>query len=255
MELMTQIKLAEQPNIMALLQTLEENRLNKEKQEVEALVNCLDSMEEQYGKILGEMQGIREELGKIGESQTKIQLSDITGHAEQKVQEFGEQLNKMKENLVKSAKSAMEQCKEKGATMLKKVVSGMKIPQAISKLEHALSKAQSGVEQQAIKAGAIRQELQSIGGHTKNVGKMLIGKEAKEIPADTASIGKVEKLLLRVVKRLEKMEQSAEKTRGKLEQFMTGKQKSSVKMELNQLKKQRTETGKTLALPDKSIER
>ena len=255
MESMTQIKLAEQPNIMALLQTLEDNRLNKEKQEVEALVKCLDSMEEQYGKILGEMQGIREELGKMGESQTKIQLSDITGHAEQKVQEFGEQLNKMKENLVKSAKSAIEQCKEKGATMLKKVVSRMKIPQAISKLENALSKTQSGVEQQAIKAGAIRQELQSIGAHTKNVGKMLIGKETKEIPADTASIGKVEKLLLRIVKRLEKMEQSAEKTRGKLEQFVTGKQKSSVKMELNQLKKQRTETGKILALPDKSMER
>ena len=31
MESMTQIKLAEQPNIMALLQTLEDNRLNKEK--------------------------------------------------------------------------------------------------------------------------------------------------------------------------------------------------------------------------------
>ena len=204
MESMTQIKLAEQPNIMALLQTLEDNRLNKEKQEVEALINCLDSMEEQYRKILGEMQGIREELGKMGESQIKIQLSDITGHAEQKVQEFGEQLKKMKENHVKSAKSVVEQCKGNGAAILKKVVSGMKIPQAISKLENALSKAQSSVEQQAIKAGTIRQELQSIGGHTKNVGKMLIGKETKEIPVDTASVGKVEKLLLRVVKRLER---------------------------------------------------
>lgn len=204
MESMTQIKLAEQPNIMALLQTLEDNRLNKEKQEVEALVNCLDSMEEQYGKILGEMQGIREELGKMGESQRKIQLSDITGQAQKKIQEFGEQLKKMKENLVKSAKSVVEQCKGKGAAILKKVVSGMKIPQAISKLENALSKAQSSVEKQAIKAGAIRQELQSIGGHTKNVGKMLMGKKVKEIPADMASVGKVEKLLLRVVKRLER---------------------------------------------------
>ena len=51
------------------------------------------------------------------------------------------------------------------------------------------------------------------------------------------------------------MEQSAEKTRGKLEQFITGKQKTSVKSELNQLKKQRIEIGKTLALPDKSMER
>ena len=34
MDSMAQIKLAEQPNIMALLQTLEDNRLNKEKQEV-----------------------------------------------------------------------------------------------------------------------------------------------------------------------------------------------------------------------------
>ena len=89
---------------MALLQTLEDNRLNKEKQEVEALVSCLDSMEEQYGKMLGEMQGIREELGRMGEGQTKIQLSDITGQAQKKIQEFGEQLKKMKENLVKSAK-------------------------------------------------------------------------------------------------------------------------------------------------------
>lgn len=255
MESMTQIKLAEQPNIMALLQTLEDNRLNKEKQEVEALVNCLDSMEEQYGKILGEMQGIRGELGKMRESQTKIQLSDITGHAEQKVQEFGEQLKKMKENLVKFAKSSVEQCKKKGATMLKKVVSGMKIPQAISKLENALSRAQSGIEQQAIKAGAIRQELQSIGGHTKNVGNMLIGKEAKEIPADAASVGRVEKLLLQVVKRLEKMEQMAGKMRGGLEQFAMGKQKTSVKSELKHLKERRTENRQTLALTDKNMER
>lgn len=255
MESMTQIKLAEQPNIMALLQTLEDNRLNKEKQEVEALVNCLDSMEEQYGKILGEMQGIRGELGKMRESQTKIQLSDITGHAEQKVQEFGEQLKKMKENLVKFAKSSVEQCKKKGATMLKKVVSGMKIPQAISKLENALSRAQSGIEQQAIKAGAIRQELQSIGGHTKNVGNMLIGKEAKEIPADAASVGRVEKLLLQVVKRLEKMEQMAGKMRGGLEQFAMGKQKTSVKSELKHLKERRTENRQALALTDKNMER
>lgn len=204
METMTQIRLAEPLNIMALLQTLEDNRLSKEKEEVQA---------------------------------------------------FGEQLKRMKENFIKSAKVAVEQCKGKGVAMLRKVVSGMKIPQAIKKLENALSKAQSGVEQQAVKAGAIRQELESIGGHTKNVGKMLIGKEAKEIPADTASIGKVEKFLLRVVKRMEKMEQSAEKTRGTLEQFVMGKQKTSVKPELKQLKRQRIEHRKALALPNKNMER
>lgn len=255
METMTQLKLVEEPNIMALLQTLEENRLNKEKQEVEALVKCLDSMEKQYEKILGEMQEIRKELGKMGESQTKIQLSDITGHAEKTVQEFGEQLKRMKENLIKSAKSAVEQCKEKGAIILRRVVAGMKIPQAIKKMENTLSKAQNSVEQQVIKTGAIRQELQSIVGHTKNVGKMLIGKEAEDVPADTSSVGRIEKLLLQAANRLEKMEQLAEKTRGKLERFITEKQKFSVKAELNQLKKQRTETGKALALPDKSMER
>lgn len=252
METMTQLKLVEEPNIMALLQTLEENRLNKEKQEVEALVKCLDSMEEQYEKILGEMQEIRKELGKMGESQTKIQLSDITGHAEKAVQEFGEQLKRMKENLIKSA---VEQCKEKGAIILRRVVAGMKIPQAIKKMENTLSKAQNSVEQQVIKTGAIRQELQSIVGHTKNVGKMLIGKEAEDVPSDTSSVGRIEKLLLQAANRLEKMEQLAEKTRGKLERFITEKQKFSVKAELNQLKKQRTETGKALALPDKSMER
>lgn len=252
METMTQLKLVEEPNIMALLQTLEENRLNKEKQEVEALVKCLDSMEEQYEKILGEMQEIRKELGNMGESQTKIQLSDITGHAEKAVQEFGEQLKRMKENLIKSA---VEQCKEKGAIILRRVVAGMKIPQAIKKMENTLSKAQNSVEQQVIKTGAIRQELQSIVGHTKNVGKMLIGKEAEDVPSDTSSVGRIEKLLLQAANRLEKMEQLAEKTRGKLERFITEKQKFSVKAELNQLKKQRTETGKALALPDKSMER
>lgn len=70
----------------------------------EKLEKAILSLEEQYGKILGEMQGIREELGRMGEGQTKIQLSDITGQAQKKIQEFGEQLKKMKENLVKSAK-------------------------------------------------------------------------------------------------------------------------------------------------------
>ena len=64
MELVRQIKLAEQPNIMALLQTLEDNRLNKEKQEVEALVNCLDSMEERYGKYWEKCRGYGKNLEK-----------------------------------------------------------------------------------------------------------------------------------------------------------------------------------------------
>ena len=66
MDSMAQIKLAEQPNIMALLQTLEDNRLNKEKQEVGALVSCLDSMERywercrEYGKNLEEWEKVRQ---------------------------------------------------------------------------------------------------------------------------------------------------------------------------------------------------
>ncbi len=83
----------------------------------------------------------------------------------------------------------------------------------------------------------------------------MIGKEAKEIPADAASVGRVEKLLLQVVKRLEKMEQMAGKMRGGLEQFAMGKQKTSVKSELKHLKERRTENRQALALTDKNMER
>lgn len=82
----------------------------------------------------------------------------------------------------------------------------------------------------------------------------MIGKETKEIPADTASIGKVEKMLLRFVKRLEKWS-SQQKNERKAGTVCDRKAEVLRKNGIESVKKQRTETGQTLALPDKSMER
>lgn len=60
-----QAKLSEQTEIIDLPRGLEQSKLAKERQEIEALVNYIGSMESQFGQILQELQDVKGNLSRI----------------------------------------------------------------------------------------------------------------------------------------------------------------------------------------------
>ena len=57
--------LGEHPQIIELLSVLEKNNLQRQKEEVQALVGYIDGMEEKLSQMMDEMKEMRLEVGKL----------------------------------------------------------------------------------------------------------------------------------------------------------------------------------------------
>lgn len=243
MEAARQTALMEQPEIMELFRVLEENGLTKEQKEVESLVKYLDGMEVQFGQVLEELRDVKEQLSQIQDGGVKASVLRIAEQAQGKVQEVGGQLNTVRKNLIQSAGNALQTYKEKGKDALRKAVSSMKIPSALTRIQEGLHGAVESMNRQADKMEVLNRELQVAGGHIKNVGRILRGKEQEKIEIQATDKGittKIRKSFLVLSGRLSSMEQTTGNVRKRLEQFVQKEEKKpSVKGELKKLKEEK----------------
>lgn len=242
------VALREQPEIRELFEVLEGNGLKKERQEVETLVNYLEGMESQFGQVIEELKEVRGQLEKIQDKGIKATAARLLDSAEGKVQEIGGQIVLVKTNLVRSAKNAVHDFKEKGVDALRKAVSAMKIPAALSVLKEGLHSGMESMERNAAKIGIVGGELNKAAQHTKNAGRALIGRRTKE-PAeqkgDKGVLAKIQKAFLSFGRSFTAMEKAAEDAQKRMEQFCRGgEKKPSVKAELKQIKSQKTASQK-----------
>ena len=64
METVQKIRLSEQPELRELFMVLEGNGMDRERQEIESLVQYIESMESQFGQVLGELKEVRGSLNR-----------------------------------------------------------------------------------------------------------------------------------------------------------------------------------------------
>ena len=242
------VALREQPEIRELFEVLEGNGLKKERQEVETLVNYLEGMESQFGQVIEELKEVRGQLEKIQDNGINATAARLLDSAEGKVQEIGGQVALIKTNLVRFAKNAVHGFKEKGVDALRKAVSAMKIPAALSVLKEGLHGGMESMERNAAKIGIVGGELNKAAQHTKNAGRALIGRRTREPvepKGDKGVLAKIQKAFLSFGRSFAAMEKAAEDAQKRMEQFCRGgEKKPSVKAELKQIKSGRKESQK-----------
>lgn len=242
------VALREQPEIRELFEVLEGNGLKKERQEVETLVNYLEGMESQFGEVIKELKEVRGQLEQIQDRGIKATAARLLDSAEGKVQEIGGQVALVKTNLVRSAKNAVHDFKEKGVDALRKAVSAMKIPAALSVLKEGLHSGMESMERNAAKIGIVGGELNKAAQHTKNAGRALIGRRTREPvepKGDKGVLAKIQRAFLFFGRSFSAMEKAAEDAQKRMEQFCRGgEKKPSVKAELKQIKSRRNESQK-----------
>ena len=249
METARQTVLMEQPEIVELFRVLERNGLQKEQKEVEFLVQYLDGMEVQFAQVLEELREVKEQLSQIQDGGMKASVLRITEQAQGKVQEVGGQMNRVRKNLIQSAKNAVQTFRGKGKDALRKAVSSMKIPSALARIQEGLHGAVESMNRQADKMKVLSGELHAAGGQIKNARRIFRGKEQEKVEIQATDKGitaKIQKSFLALSRRLSRMEQTTDNLRRRLERFVQKEEKKpSVKGELKRLKEEK----RSLQLP------
>ena len=131
-------ELRNNPQIIRLLETLEENGMHKEKGEVSALVSYIGDMEHTLSAMLAEMQEMRKEVNMIHNSSVKAKCEKLIHTADSKIRQGIETVSKAKNNLIASAANAVKVFKEKGKEAFKNSINAMKISDTLDKLGKVL---------------------------------------------------------------------------------------------------------------------
>ena len=220
------LALREHPQIIELLSVLEQNSLSKQKEEVQALVGYIDGMEEKLSQMMDEMKAMRLEVEKLHDKGIRARCAQLVGTAEGKIRQGKTMLSTARTNFVSAAGRMLGTFQEKGRAALRHAVQALRIPAVLSRMERGFSHASQAMEQCAGKLDVIRDELHQAGGHMKNAGRALAGKEALE-----GALARLRGLFTSCGKTFAQMERSA----GRLAE-KAGGEKSSVKTELRGLK-------------------
>ena len=107
--------LGEHPQIIELLSVLEKNNLQRQKEEVQALVGYIDGMEDKLAQMMEEMKEIRLEVGKLHDKGIRAKCAQLVTAAEGKIQQVKAMVSTAKANLISSAGRMVQTFQEKGA--------------------------------------------------------------------------------------------------------------------------------------------
>lgn len=173
-------ELKNNPQIIELLETLEENGMHKEKGEVSALVSYIGDMEHTLSAMLAEMQEMRKEVNMIHNSSVKAKCENLIQTADGKIRQGVAAISKAKNNLIASAANAMKVFREKGKEALKSAVKAMKIPETLDKLGKVFHSFAVSMNASVQNVQNARMELGGAKKHLINAGRLFFGKEAKE---------------------------------------------------------------------------
>lgn len=159
--------LGEHPQIIELLSVLEKNNLQRQKEEVQALVGYIDGMEDKLAQMMEEMKEIRLEVGKLHDKGIRAKCAQLVTAAEGKIQQVKAMVSTAKANLISSAGRMVQTFQEKGRSALRHAVQALRIPAVLSRMEHGFSHAGKAMEQCAGKLDVFREELHQAGIHMK----------------------------------------------------------------------------------------
>lgn len=226
-----QVPIGEQEHLKEFFKQLNENGQRQEAAEFSALVTQLSNMEQQYSAVLSELQAVRGQLDRIQDNGIKSTLLKGVTAIQEKVTQAREQLTHIKADLSQSVKKALSNVKQQGISALNKAVDFMGIKTALTDMRENLQSSISRTQKSIDRINAIGSELHALNEHSRNLGRALTGREAKELTARNedkgvlAAVAKplkksksmlenMEKGVTRAIQSVDRLEQTAAKGRG-----------------------------------------
>lgn len=108
------IALREHPQIIELFTVLEQNGLHQQKDEVQALVSYIDSMEDKLSRMVDEMTAMRKEVDQLHDRSIQARCTFLMNEAENKVHQVSSMVSTAKNNTISAAGRMVQTFHEKG---------------------------------------------------------------------------------------------------------------------------------------------
>lgn len=219
-----QQNIAEDDAVRLLLELLEQQKAPS--QNFMEVLQYVAGMQMQLNVMVNELQSVKEQLGKMQESQPeekKHPLLEKISHLQEKVTDLATHLSEIKDQLVDTAVQAVSAFKEKGREEMNKVLQkGLSsVKEALLGHRERLLGTLTSYEQTANQIDSIGDELKQIGNSAANVGRLLSGKGTKEVSGEEPGIAvtrainaPVKKHIAKLKKQMDGIDRTIEKIDG-----------------------------------------
>jgi len=222
--------------ITELLDTLEQNGMQKEKGEVQSLVDYIGDMENTLTAMLSEMQEMRKEVNLIHDSTLRAKCSNLVQKADGSIRTCIAAIGKAKDNFIVSAENAVKTFKEKGKEAFQNAVKAMKIPETLDKLGGLFQRFATSMREDVQNLQTARDEYSASKLHKTNARRSLFGKkpvEPETVKNDKGILAKLEVFCGKLARGFSSLET---KTNNLADKLRYNRVKESVKADLDFLK-------------------
>lgn len=189
--------------IQQFMKLLEENGRQGQAADLSALMWYMDGMNRQYDAVLQELQSVRQQLAQVQEPSVKYVMQGAVAKLEHKAHQIKETLDNLWEKIAGCAATAVENFKEAGVSALDKAVSAIGAKNVLESLQEKISGMIADTKQSIEKVENIGHELRSVGGHLKNAGRAMIGKETQTV--DGGQEGRFQSVVLAPMRATKKL--------------------------------------------------
>lgn len=189
--------------IQQFIKLLEENGRQGQAADLSALMWYMDGMSRQYDAVLQELQSVRQQLAQVQEPSVKYVMQGAAAKLEHKAHQIKDALDSLWEKIAGCAAAAVENFKEAGVSALDKAVSAIGVKNVLESLQEKISGMIADTKQNIEKVESIGHELRSVGGHLKNAGRAVTGKETQVV--DGGQEGRFQSVVLAPMRATQKL--------------------------------------------------
>lgn len=163
------------------LKLLSENGRAGQSEDLSRLLFYMDGMSRQLDAVHQELQAVKVQLAQAQDAPQKTVLQNMVDGLQNKVRQAQEKLDGLREKIMQCAANAVESFKRVGVTALDKAVSAMGIHKTLEAVQQNISVSLDDSKKSIEKIETLGHELRSVGGHLKNAGRAVIGKETRAV--------------------------------------------------------------------------
>lgn len=237
---MSELKLAQYPEVAELLSVLEQSGLHKEQDEVKSLVSYIDEMGTRLSAMNEELTQMHREISTIRDSTLKARCEKLISGAEKHLQQMKTAVMTVKDNFVRAATNAVSTFKDKGKEALRRALTAMRIPALLETLKGEFDRGAENARKSAERLDEIGVELHEAGTHIRGAGRAMLGKpskEAAELEHSKGVLARARSVMLRISSGLSSLAEKTEQLAEKLApDHGASETRSSIKGELRVLK-------------------
>lgn len=214
--------LKEQDNFKELLRLLDEKGLHEEKGQVIHLADYIDNMDQQFGKVLKELQAVKHQVKRLEQRGLRQAVLRTVGKIEAKVHAAKMELLDFKDQFIDGVNRTITGFKQRGILSVYKTIDSLGIKNGLLGVKRHLHQSLETADRGIVSLGNIGDEMYGVRTHLGNIKRELAGKEpltAGSRETEKGAVFQMQKMLYGTMEILNHMEKRTDQTIRKLDSF------------------------------------